>query len=53
MPQTTVAADVDEASDVAGHLPAQVTLGLVILVYDLSDTAQFRLREVLDPGILG
>ena len=52
MTKTLVAADLDLAADVGGHLTAEVTLDLEVLVDPVTQLDQVVVDEVLDAGVL-
>jgi len=53
MPLTPIGADVDQSPDVQVDLSPQVTLDSLLPFYDLTNSHEIRLTQVLDPGVVG
>jgi hypothetical protein len=53
MPLPPVGADVDQSPDVQVDLSPQVTLDSLLPFYDLTNSYEICLAQVLDPGVIG
>ena len=51
MPQSTIAADLNESLNVEADFLPEIALHFVLSIYDLANATQFIIGEILDPGI--